>query len=127
MSLPTHRAGPRMEFSAPAGSQFCQSCGETFTPTQKAQRFCSAKCRMRAWRKSHSKREDVSMPEVKTCKVCEAPFKPTRSWHHFCSLSCRIRACRKRAIPTFENLTEAEDYVVRLIRAMNRHAKTSRQ
>ena len=104
----------------------CEVCKKPIKRTRKWHRFCSSSCQKRAWRKKGIPISGITT-EAKHCQVCGQPFKPIQKHQRFCSGRCRTRACRKQAIPTFENLTEAEDYVVRLIRAMNRHAKTSRQ
>ena len=56
-------------------------------------------------------------------KYCALSFKPTRKWQKFCSVQCQVRSYRKQRIPTFENAADVENYIVRLIRAMNRHSK----
>jgi predicted nucleic acid-binding Zn ribbon protein len=106
-----------------AGCHFCDSCGEPINPVRKWHRFCSHKCQVRKWRKvKHGSSEDEILKE-RLCHYCALSFKPTRKWQKFCSVQCQVRSYRKQRIPTFENAADVEDYIVRLIRAMNRHSK----
>jgi endogenous inhibitor of DNA gyrase (YacG/DUF329 family) len=57
-------------------SPSCEECDEWLTGRQT--RFCSARCKMRARRRSAPK------PAEKACRLCGATFRPLRGKQTFC-------------------------------------------
>ncbi|MEU7303736.1 hypothetical protein [Streptomyces sp. NPDC007206] len=55
----------------------CEECGDWLTGRQR--RFCSDKCKMRAFR-----REKDSKPPEKVCRLCGATFRPLRGKQTYC-------------------------------------------
>lgn len=74
----------------------CERCQVAFTPTQhtKWQRFCSDRCRVRAW--EQQKREG-HQPHM--CRECGLPIVGLPSQSRYCSKECKRAAVRGRQKP----------------------------
>ena len=83
----------------------CEVCGKGFSAHRGEQKFCSPKCRWRAWERWHPRQralpgvndgipDSASEPQ---CEHCGAAISPTRRWQRFCSDRCRRASWEARA------------------------------
>ena len=67
----------------------CKQCGKEFTPINKQQLYCCARCRNRYQSKvAYLKKTKLKKVYVKFCSVCNKKFKTTRANQIYCSLKC---------------------------------------
>jgi len=67
----------------------CLQCDCEFTATQNA-KYCSAKCRQKAYRKRHSQ------TTIRSCSNCLKDFYPSHASQVYCSSACNNAAYRRR-------------------------------
>lgn len=71
----------------------CEVCRKAFHPGRGDARYCSAKCRKRAWRH----REAIKRGPYKAhCAYCFRAFEARTSKARYCSRACQQRAYRNR-------------------------------
>jgi hypothetical protein len=64
------------------------------------------------------KRDEEGNILHRICENCGEDYCVRSEKQRFCSHKCRSRAHSKKALPVFENPTEASDYMVRLVHKM---------
>lgn len=55
----------------------CEHCGKRFMPERKWQRFCSTRCHVREWSKTHP-RVLLGKCDIVDCANCEKSFEQRR-------------------------------------------------
>jgi predicted nucleic acid-binding Zn ribbon protein len=69
----------------------CLMCGDPFVAQRSTKRYCSANCRVNAYRYPQSE-WDARKATQRACKVCNCPITyDERSDKQFCSATCRQR------------------------------------
>ena len=64
----------------------CKGCGVSFVPSRRAVRYCSQRCRYRAWQ---SRRPPKTLREL-NCKQCGVVFETSDRRKAFCSPNCNV-------------------------------------
>lgn len=76
----------------------CKGCRQAFTPRKADQKYCSARCRQKAYRerlrpKAKSNGEPFLYPTI--CLYCHGTFWAKRERAVYCSTSCRTLSHRR--------------------------------
>lgn len=101
-------AGPRAQVNAQSvtrlvtRSSSCAACGASYSPTSRHQKYCSARCRQRAYNARQrdalmsSTEPDITRNTGASCAHCGASYSPTSSRQKYCCASCRVMSSRAR-------------------------------
>ena len=84
----------------------CLQCDCAFTATQPA-KYCSAKCRQKAYRK---RRANITM---RSCPQCHQTFTPGHASQVYCSTACNNASYRQRRagiVPVFAQIAQIDEF-----------------
>jgi hypothetical protein len=75
----------------------CAVCGSLLPPSlRRPFKYCSGRCRTRAYKQRHPERSRRSVLATRECEVCGKTFQPRHGRHATCSPECREAKARKR-------------------------------
>lgn len=72
----------------------CELCGKEFETSRSHAKFCSQKCKAKAWKEQKKESRRRSPKLIKHCKVCGKEFEPRSNSAKYCP-DCRAEAYKE--------------------------------